>query len=130
MFGKQIETIKLENYFELKVWDRSRLVAGDRWLVRLDARLDIPIKGSFINDLDEKEHILSILKQEYGDKIQYRYNQERHFIDHKEKDKLFQTFLNNFKKNIVPYLSHPEIAKKLFLLKYRELKIKAPWLFH
>jgi len=65
----------------------------------------------------------------FGNKIPYRYKQERHFVDQKEKEGLFQEFIDLLRKNVISYLSHKEFAKRLVLSKIRELRSKDPRLF-
>ena len=113
----------------MEVWDHSRVLAGDRWLVSLEARADIPLDMDYLSDLEHKEKALQALKKAYGDRIPYRYRQEKHFVDQRERHKVFQEFLDLLKSNVLPYLSHKEFASKLVLAKVRELKRKDPRLF-
>ncbi len=129
MGGKPVETIKLNNGIVVEVWDHSRVLAGDRWLVSLEARADIPLDMDYLSDLEHKEKALQALKKAYGDRIPYRYRQEKHFVDQRERHKVFQEFLDLLKSNVLPYLSHKEFASKLVLAKVRELKRKDPRLF-
>ncbi|MBW1804654.1 MAG: hypothetical protein JRJ85_28510 [Deltaproteobacteria bacterium] len=108
MSEKLFETIKLENDLDLEIWDLSRVIAGDRWLVSLEARINVPITIEHLETLPDKEKILAILKDTLGRKISYRYIQEKFFVD----------------KN-----KNPDFARKLVLSKYRELKAKKPHLF-
>ena len=43
MYEKLIETIALKNGLALEIYDQSRKIAGDRWLVKIAAKIDIPI---------------------------------------------------------------------------------------
>jgi len=115
----------------VEVLDHSRVLAGDRWLVSLEARADIPLDMAQLSALKDKdkEKALQALKKAYGDRIPYRYRQEKHFVDQRERHKVFQEFLDLLKSNVLPYLSHKEFASKLVLAKVRELKRKDPRLF-
>ncbi len=124
-----VEKIDLGNGLELCLLDHSRILAGDRWLVSIEARIDVPLNEVYLDGVKDAEHILSILKKEYGEKVDYSYIQEKHFVDQKEKDSIFQQFIKNIKDNLLNYLSHPKLAQKILLARYRELKRKAPWLF-
>jgi len=124
-----VDRIKLDNGLFLEFFDRSRPLAGDRWLVSLEARIEIPIDKKYLSRVKNRDNIMSVLKEQYGEKVEYSYVQEKHFVDEKEKDKIFGQFLKNIKENLIYYLSHPEFATKTLLAKYRDLKRKAPWLF-
>ncbi len=127
--GIIVEKIDLGNGLELCLLDHSRILAGDRWLVSVEARIEVPLSEVYLDGVKDAEHILSILKKEYGEKVDYSYIQEKHFVDQKEKDSIFQQFIKNIKDNLLNYLSHPKLAQKILLARYRELKRKAPWLF-
>ncbi|MBW2027418.1 MAG: hypothetical protein JRI90_19205 [Deltaproteobacteria bacterium] len=55
MGGKPVETIKLNNGIVVEVWDHSRVLAGDRWLVSLEARADIPLDMAQLSALKDKD---------------------------------------------------------------------------
>jgi len=129
MEKRLIEKIELDNSLCLELWDGSRVLAGDRWLISVEARIEVPIDEKYLDGVPEADRIISILKKQYGDKVAYSYTQERHFVDEREKDSIFNEFVNNVKKNIIGYLSHPKFATKTLIAKYRDLKRKAPWLF-
>lgn len=131
MSGKPVETINLNNGIVVEIWDHSRVLAGDRWLVSLEARADIPLDMTQLPALEDedKEKVFQALKKAYSDKIPYRYRQEKHFVDQRERDRIFREFLDLLKSNVLPYLSHKEFARKLVLVKVRELKRKDPRLF-
>ncbi|MBN2124553.1 MAG: hypothetical protein JW821_09695 [Deltaproteobacteria bacterium] len=130
MSEKRLETVPLWGGLQLEIWDASRIVAGDRWLVCLEGRLDVPLDGApLVDSLPEGARAVSAMKGVFGETIPYRYVQERHFVDQKEKDALFAQFLEGFKNNLVPYLKHPDFAARFLLSKYKELKKKEPRLF-
>ncbi|MBW2035341.1 MAG: hypothetical protein JRI94_17490 [Deltaproteobacteria bacterium] len=129
MSEKLFGTIKLENNLDLEIWDLSRVIAGDRWLVSMEARLNVPIEIEHLETLPDKEKVLAILKETFGEGISYRYNHENFFVDKNQKREVFQENLERLKENVLLYLSRPDFAKKLVLSKYRELKTKKPHLF-
>lgn len=126
MAGKLVETVELDNKLTVELWDLSRVLAGDRWLVSLEVRADVPLKAEMLPESEEKEKVLELLRNVFGDQVPYRYKQERHFVDQKEKDSVFLQFVKTVKKNLLPYLSHRDFAKRLVTSKVRELKAKDP----
>jgi hypothetical protein len=129
MSEKLFETIKLENDLDLEIWDLSRVIAGDRWLVSLEARLNVPVEIEHLETLPDKEKILAILKDTLGREISYRYKQEKFFVDKNKKRDVFRENLERLKQSVLKYLSHQDFARKLVLSKCRELKAKKPHLF-
>ena len=129
MSEKTVEIISLNNRLEVEVRDLSRILAGDRWLVRLEARAEIPLAREHFDSLPEKEMAFSGLEKALGPRIPYRYTRERHFVAQNDKDPIFHEFLAVFKENVLPYLRHPEFARRFVLSRYRDLKKKDPRLF-
>jgi hypothetical protein len=129
MSEKMFETITLDNDLDLEIWDLSRVIAGDRWLVSFEARINVPIKIEHLETLPDKEKILAILKDTFGREISYRYNQENFFVDKSKKRDVFRENLERLKQSVLQYLSHPDFARKLVLSKYRELKAHKSYLF-
>ena len=126
---KLFETITLDNNLDLEIRDLSRVIAGDRWLVSVEARINVPIKIEHLETLHDKEKILAILKETFGREISYRYKQEKFFVDKNKKRDVFRENLERLKKSVLNYLSRPDFARKLVLSKYRELKTQKPYLF-
>lgn len=129
MSEKPIETIHLENHVRLDFWDLSRTLAGDRWVVCVEARMDIPLEMKYLDALPDKEKLYSVMEKIYGSKVPYRYKEEKHFVDKSEKDELIHQFLEIMKENLLGYLSHPDFAKKFILSRLGELRTKQPQLF-
>lgn len=107
----------------------SRIIAGDRWLVRLEAGMDIPLSSEYLDSLPEWKKAFAVMEKALGPGVSYRYAQEKHFVDQRSRDAVFDGFLKTFKENILSYLKHPDFARRFILSRYRELKRKDPRLF-
>ena len=67
---KVIERKQLKNGMELFLYDRSRVMTGDRWLVELQCEAFIPIDDSFWEAFaDEEPELLSTIKDVLGEKL-------------------------------------------------------------
>jgi hypothetical protein len=129
MANQPFDTISLGNGLSLEIWDNSRKVAGNRWLVSMEIRIDIPLSIGNLGGLTNKEEVFSALKAEYGDKVTYRHELEKHFVDDNKKKEVFNKFMETAREDLFAYLSHPNFAKKFTLLKYKKLKTQDPRLF-
>jgi hypothetical protein len=122
MERKQIHTINLENRLVLNIYDESRKVAGDRWMVRCTAEIEIPV------DCAEDAAInMDDLKACLGEKVLFQQKRERIFIDEKEKDQSFAEMCEAVMKTSLPYLSHKDFGPKYVLKQYREKEQKKSW---
>ena len=129
MAEKPIETIPLDNGLELEIYDMSRPLAGDRWLVRLEALVNVDFEEEAFESLEDRDRIVAVLRGIYGERVPYQYIQEKHFVDKSNKEKVLQQFVANVKESQVPYLGHPYFSKRFLLSRYRKLKKKDPRLF-
>ncbi|MGD2126694.1 MAG: hypothetical protein PVG99_11485 [Desulfobacteraceae bacterium] len=124
-----VETISLRNKLKLEIWDVSRILAGDRWLLRLEARISVPLKTEFFDAIPEKEKFFPVLEKVFGSEIPYCHVEEKHFVDPNEKEESFQQCLGYLKNNLLPYLNHPDFLRRFVLSRYRALREKNPELF-
>ena len=109
MNEKLIETIVLKNGLILEIYDHSRKVAGDRWLVKLVSKVDIPIDYLIRNAGESSQLNLNIdeLRKFFNACIRFEQKRERNFISEMEKDTVFNDLLASFLKSSQAYLSHP-----------------------
>jgi len=119
-----VKSIELDNNLKLKIYDNSKIMAGDRWLVSLIARIKIPADAALklLSDSNPgKGEITKLL----GSEVLFEQKRERFFIDEKNKESVFNELCDNFVRNTISYLSLPDFPKKLVLMKLKENKKKA-----
>lgn len=120
MEEKIFKTIELENNQTLVIYDRSREIAADGYVVIMGARMEIQIqKGLFDGETPSNpnfEEIQAIL----GTCIFYEYIKERNMIRAPEKEEIFENLVETFLKNMGPYMARSSFPKKLILKEYRE----------
>ena len=122
-----IKTIDLENGLKLKLFDASRKLVGDRWLVSLIARIEMPI-----NDLLLKKDgapLLNVdeIRKALGEKLLFEQKREKIFIDDKEKDEVMKGMQDLFLSSSLSYFSHPDFPQKYILKKFNEKIKKDSW---
>lgn len=122
-----VKTMGLENNLQLKIYDNSRKIAGDRWLVKMIAQVDIPVYPvletlhDLHNDPDSnKDEILKLI----GSTVTFEQKRERFFIDESKKETVFNQLCDHFVKSTVNYLSHPDFPKKYVIMKFKEKRKK------
>ena len=115
--------IELENNHTLVIFDLSREISEDAYVVIMKATIEIKIeKQLFFNDTlsDFKfEDIIATL----GDTATYEYKIERNFIMAKAKDEVFEALVKTFLDNLGHYIAKPKFPGKFVLKEYKD-KIK------
>ncbi len=118
-----VKAMELKNSLKLKIYDNSKKMAGDRWLVSLIARIKIPVDATFklLSDSDSgKEEFTRLL----GSEVLFEQKRERFFIDEKNKESVFNELCDNFVKSTISYLSLPGFPEKFVIMKLKEEKKK------
>jgi hypothetical protein len=119
-----IGNIELENGLVLKMFDLSRPVAGDRWIVSFEARIEVKIKPQYF-DLNHTSPVsLDDIRALLGQKIVYRYKKERHFVGEHEKKEVLNHLKQNFLETGLRYLSSYLFPQKFILRRYKEASSK------
>ncbi|UCG13001.1 MAG: hypothetical protein JSU72_00430 [Deltaproteobacteria bacterium] len=127
MPSKLIEKIPLPNGLVLELWDRSRPMAGDRWLVSLLARMEIPILPEFFSDIHLGEQAYKDLVDTNGDRLVFTQENERHFVDEQETEAILERLCQRLKETLLAYLSSPRFASRYVLKKYGDLQDRHSW---
>jgi len=118
-----VEKIELENGLTLEIWNYSRKLAGDRWLVGFLVQVGVtPSPETF----SSKEYY-EAFKEKTDGKVYYRYRKERTFVPEKEVSKVFNSLKENFLKAALPYLSHPEFKERLVRHEVASFEKKVDW---
>ena len=104
----------------LEVFDDSRKIGADAWVVIMTAIMKIPVERSLFTSEplsdSEFDDILSTL----GSPIEYRYQLKRNMIMAHEKDDVLENLVNTFFENTGRYVANPKFPEKLALKAYRE----------
>lgn len=120
MEDKQIDKIKLENGLTMELYDCSRPVAGDRWLVSLVARIEVEVKPEYFEGRHTPDDPFDAIREAVGDKATYRYEKTRNFIAETEKDDVFKLIKERFLAASIGYLSSADFPRKLILMQYKK----------
>ena len=127
MEEKLIKNIDLENGLELKLYDVSRKLAGDRWLVSLIARIEIPTSDSLLKEDASPSLNVDEIRKVLGEKLLFERKREKIFIDEREKDEVLKEIQDLFLSSSLPYFSHSDFPKKYILKEFNEKIKKESW---
>lgn len=122
-----LETRQLSNGTTLNLYDASRRQGADRWIVVMEARLEIPVDKTCF--LPEQADGLSLetVRQAIGSSVFYISRQERIFVPNEDKAGLLTALQVEFCRNAVPYLLHPAFPTRFIIKQYRARQKKRTW---
>ncbi len=122
-----IKKITLDNGLILELHDRSKRVAGDRWLVSFVACIDVAVKPEYLEGQDLQGPSSETIRKELGEKVAYRYEKSRHFIAETEKDEILKGLIERFLNATLAYLSSAKFPRNAILSKYKQRGTGRTW---
>ena len=121
-----IKIVKLENGLTLKIFDASRKLAGDRWLVSVVAeveisldRVDFPLGESELLGRNDVTNAL-------GRQTVFSQKRQRIFIAESRKDETRQALCDSITNSLLAYISREDFAQKFILSEYRKHRQHIP----
>jgi hypothetical protein len=117
-----LEEIRLPNGLVAEIWDDSRMIAADTTTVVVVVKIPVALKEEYFED----PAACRKTAKAFGSPIIYEYRNERTFVHAGEREALFNEFLANFRKDVLPYVSKDQFPKRFVLSKYHEI-LKDPW---
>jgi hypothetical protein len=97
---------ELANGIMVRVTDKSRRVAGDRWHIKLVCTVSLPVEEGMIKVRDDDDpELLAMIRTLLGSEVMKEFVQERTFVDVQEKDEMVAEMLASTKGNIQGYLA-------------------------
>lgn len=117
MEENSLEKIELENGQILEIYDLSKKIATDTWLVCISFKIKIKIDNSLFKNSSLSYNYKTVQKR-LGKEIIYQVTHERNFIRNEEKESVFKGLKESFLKTNLKYLSNKEFAEKYVLKKF------------
>jgi len=127
MSERLIEKITLPNGLILEIWDKSHLMAGDRWLVSLLAKVEVTVLPEYFSQLDDGEKAYKDLVAAHGNSLVFTQEKVRPFVDEVETKEVLTRLRRSFKDNLAAYLGNPKFASSYVLKKYGDLQDRQNW---
>jgi hypothetical protein len=120
MKEKLIKTLNLKNGLQLNVYDASRKLVGDRWLVSLIVRMDIPVTEALKQNSRQSTENIDEIKDVLGESVLFEKKREKIFVDNTEKETVFKQLCDMFLNSSLNYLSKDIFPKQYILKTYKE----------
>jgi hypothetical protein len=115
---KLVEEIALPNGLVAEVWDQSRAIAADTTKVTLLVRIRLALKEEYFSNPEQ----LRVTQKVFGPDIYYELKKERTFVSNAEAWHVFKTFLEEFKRDALPYLSRDKFPAGFARSKYLDIQ--------
>ena len=119
-----IEQRSLANNMTLTVYDQSKKMAGDRWLIKIICEAELPVNEGFFSRRSESDLALQAeVREVMAGSVKFSATKERTFIAETERAGLVERMVADVLTNMVAYMNRPEFPEKLFARKYEEIRL-------
>ena len=115
----------LTNGLTLELWDHSRPLVGDRWFVRLEARIAIPVRAETLPP-ELKAHA-ALVVEALGEEIIFSREEERNFIAAADAPGLLQEMQDRVLALARGYFGHADFAARFIRKKFAEQQELEQW---
>ncbi len=112
--------IPLENGHCLDIFDDSRKIGADAYVVIMTARMEIPVEKELFATENISDKTFRDIADTLGSPVVYEYRVERNMIMDREKDAVLEGLVNTFLENTGQYVTRAVFPEKLVLKEYRE----------
>ncbi len=118
-----LEEKKMDNGATVTITDQSRIMAGDRWLVKVVCEASLPVQEDFFNTVQGVEQgLLDAVREKMGRLLTFSVAKERIFVDAAEKDEVLKGLEEQVNANMLTYFNTPSFPQKLFAKRFAEVK--------
>lgn len=118
-----LEENTLANGLQLTIHDKSRPLAGDRWLVELCCTAVYPLSEELTAGLVEPDaELRGAILERLGQHLEFTVIRSRQFIDERDKDAVLAELLAGVKEHMLVYFAKPHFPQRLFHDTCRKLR--------
>lgn len=113
---------QLPNGMQLSFFNESKIMTGDRWLVKLHCQALLPLTEEDFASLPQDDpDLLQYLRKEFAGNLSFSTVRERVFVDDTEQEQVFAELLEIFNGDILNYLASPTFPRKLMADEFTRL---------
>jgi hypothetical protein len=118
-----IEQRVLENNMTLTVYDQSKKMVGDRWLIKIVCEVEIPVGEDFFSRIPETDlDLQAAIRESMAGSVRFSVVKEKTFVAETERLSLVDLMTRQIQENMVTYLNRPEFPERLFARRYGEIR--------
>lgn len=124
---KIIKEIELDNQQRVKIFDLSRKISVDAYLVSMAVKMEVAVDESLFSDAELAVTPFDEIVKTVGSHVVFEYTDERNFIMAENKDAVLNELVDKILENMIGYLSKESFPAKLVFKKYRDMKKRLPF---
>ena len=118
--GSLIDEVELANGLSLFIYDQSRPLAGDRWLVKLLLFIPVRIKPQHFSHLPDAEMAYAAFVDAVGETIAMQQERLRNFIGRTEVSETLRQIKEEVLATTLAYVSNFDFEARFVAKRYRE----------
>ena len=126
MEEKTLGEVVLDNGLVLEFFDLSRPVAGDRWIVKLKARILVRVTPEAAGGNLPEGASFQDLRKILGESLAFEYVNSRNFIDREKKDRLLEDMKDRFLATNLEYLSAADFGPRFIIREFDRRRFNRP----
>ncbi len=112
---KILASYTLDNDLQVTIFDQSRLIAGDRWYLKIICVIDGDYSAEQCQEMLNDEQYHSFCEKYPECKLTFQYEKERNFVDDAIKDELLQSLVDQIVDSNLDYMAKTSFAENLLL---------------
>ncbi|MFP3984387.1 MAG: hypothetical protein ACLFV2_11965 [Desulfurivibrionaceae bacterium] len=120
-----LENLELANNLSVSMYDLSRKVAGDRWLIKIKCIAATGLPEKFFKKKLEAEDdpgLVEDIKEKFGGNLSFEMSRELNFVDENDKEGATVFLMDSLRKNSIDYMGRKSFVDKLLAKKYEEFR--------
>lgn len=114
---------KLANGLSFTVTEHSRVIAADRWYVKVVGVISLPLTDAAVAAIVDDEPLLQSRVRRYlGETVEHQLVKDRNFVDDAAKDEVVKELVAQLLETVSAYLEVEAFPARLLASKYREAR--------
>lgn len=114
---------KLANGLSFTVTEHSRVIAADRWYVKVVGVISLPLTDAAVAAIVDDEPLLQSRVRRYlGATVEHQLVKDRNFVDGAAKDEVVKELVAQLLETVGAYLEVEAFPARLLASKYREAR--------
>lgn len=124
--GCEVEVLvekKLGNGVALTITEQSRVIAADRWYVKVVGVVSLPLTAAAWAEIEEVDPALRArVRRHLGEVLEHRLVKDRNFVDGAVKEAVVKELVAQLLETVGGYLEVEAFPARLLASKYREAR--------